>query len=687
MMKPSAPFNSLSNNSPKRLMRPPSTPNLRTSFGTRPHSTSSSSSSQCSSPVRSISTRAASPTHGSRSLYQGTISVGVRIKPSKNKQDTWHVSNNSIIHEEFGEFGFDHVFGPSMSNNEVYETIALPMVDKLFEGFNCTIFAYGMTGSGKTYTMSGSDSGPGIIPMCVNTVFDRINEGLPNKKFNVKVSYLEIYNERIFDLLNLPQGKPFGIASNNMTNSANALVNDLKLRDDPRYGVKVVGLTERNVSSKEELMRCISIGDHNRKTGETDFNTRSSRSHAVVLIRVFCTDELTGEEVISTLSLCDLAGSERATGKQERRKEGAYINKSLLALGTVISKLSMESTGNGAALGHIPYRDSKLTRILQPALSGDSLVATICTIDTRPETNMESMNTIRFASRAKNITLNVKRNDSDSNLGKTQLIQSLRKQIREQQDLINSLTKQGNTRNDFIGTTSAQQTDDLLRKENEFLKLKLQHYENLELLEPTELRDSQLIEIIESLPSDIGVMLETKLMNMNSQFLEMKRYVAQVESLERRFTSSSNAPTELLSTAYGVDLTQVLHEQEQELMQLNQSLARKDKMIEALTSSKMLRHNLAEFSSNHVDNSEADKHTDIEKRALKPISSDASELNNRGSLERPLTIGSGASISHSSTTCDSTSSGNTLDDGTYTKLSTKYLTASDILPNSSESVR
>lgn len=135
-----------------------------------------------------------------------------------------------------------------------------------------------------------------------------------------------------------------------------------------------------------------------------------------------------------------------------------------------------------------------------------------------------------------------------------------------------------------------------------------------------------------------------------------------------------------------MDLTQVLHEQEQELMQLNQSLARKDKMIEALTSSKMLRHNLAEFSSNHVGNSEADKHTDIEKRALKPISSDASELNNRGSLERPLTIGSGASISHSSTTCDSTSSGNTLDDGTYTKLSTKYLTASDILPNSSESV-
>ena len=94
-----------------------------------------------------------------------------------------------------------------MNNDRVYETMALPMIDKLFEGFNCTIFAYGMTGSGKTYTMSGSKSGPGIIPMCVDTIFDRINVGLPRKKFTVRVSYLEIYNERIFDLLNLPQGK------------------------------------------------------------------------------------------------------------------------------------------------------------------------------------------------------------------------------------------------------------------------------------------------------------------------------------------------------------------------------------------------------------------------------------------------------------------------------------------------
>lgn len=647
-------------------MRPPSTPNLRTSSTVRPRSTSSSSSSQCSSPARSSSTKAASPIRGGRSSYQGTISVGVRIKPTHGKQDSWHVNNNSIIHEEFGEFNFDHVFSPEMNNDRVYETMALPMIDKLFEGFNCTIFAYGMTGSGKTYTMSGSKSGPGIIPMCVDTIFDRINVGLPRKKFTVRVSYLEIYNERIFDLLNLPQGKTL---NSNIMVPSSTLTNDLKLRDDLKYGVKVVGLVERNVSSNKELMKCISIGDHNRKTGETDFNTRSSRSHAVVLIRVFCTDEITGEQVMSTLSLCDLAGSERATGQQERRKEGAYINKSLLALGTVISKLSMESSGLSTNVGHIPYRDSKLTRILQPALSGDSLVATICTVDTRPETSTESINTIRFASRAKNISLAVKRNEADSNVSKSQLIQTLRKQVREQQITIDNLTRGKG----FIG--SGISSDTSLLRENELLKMKVEHYERLETLEPSILKDTELVEIIDMLPQDIGVMLETKLVNMDSQLQESKRYISQLESARTRDASATAATAELLSNVSDIDLTQVLHEQEQELMQLHQSLERKDKMIEALKSAKRLRQQLAEYTGEAVSATDSDIEigtaTATAANVLKPISPNASDLNRQ---ERPITIGSGTSIT---TTSDSSGTGSD-----YLKPVPKYSIASDVFPKS-----
>lgn len=556
-------------------------------------------------------------------MYQGSISVGVRIKPSSGKQDPWFVDNNTLIHQEFGEFNFDHIFSPEMNNQQVYERIASPMIDKLFEGFNCTIFAYGMTGSGKTFTMSGSDLGPGIIPMCVDSIFDRIEIGMPGKKFEVKVSYLEIYNERIFDLLNLTHVK--SVNSNIMSGSSN-LSNDLKIRDDPKYGVRVIGLVEREVKSNEDLMKCISIGDQNRKTGETDFNTRSSRSHAVVLIRVICKDETTGEHVTSTLSLCDLAGSERATGQQERRKEGSYINKSLLALGTVISKLSIESSSASANAGHIPYRDSKLTRILQPALSGDSLVATICTIDTKPETSTESLNTIRFASRAKNIGLNVKKNESDSGLTKSQIILNLRKQIREQQLKIDSLTHSGSSlSNESI--ISNEQSFDKLRRENELLRAKSSHLEKLQSIEPRILQDQELIEIVDTLPLDIGIVLESKLANIDAQLREMKEYIS---LLEERAGSTHGAKDRYIKiSGSDLDLTKVLHDQESELMELQKAIERKDKIIDALRSAKRLRNQISEFTGTTSD-SDTTK-TTVEAKTvsnvLQPLSLQSSDLN------------------------------------------------------------
>lgn len=589
--KPPVPGSAPSIPSPKRLMRPPSTPNLRTAYNSRPRSSSSSvnssHSNQSSSPTRGTG-RTHSPVRVSRSVYQGSISVGVRIKPNVSKKDPWHVSNNVMMHEEFGDFKFDKIFNAGMSNHQVYEDMAAPLVSKLFEGFNCTIFAYGMTGSGKTYTMSGNNETSGIIRLCVDNIFNKICYGIVGKRYEVKVSYLEIYNERIYDLLNTPHDRTPGL-NINLPNSITP--GELKIRDDQQYGVRVVGLVERTVDSSEELMRCISLGDQNRKTGETDYNARSSRSHAVVLIRAVCTDETTGEKIVSTLSLCDLAGSERATAQQERRKEGSYINKSLLALGTVISKLSLESTNSSANIGHVPYRDSKLTRILQPALSGDSLVATICTIDTRLETSAEAMNTIRFASRAKNIGLTVRKNESELGLSKDQIIGNLRKQAREQQIVIDSLLN-GGSPPISVNTSDIQLPDVSVKHENDLLRLKLSHYEQLYSSEPQPLRDPELIEIVDALPTDIAAVLETKLAAFTHNMDRLKMYVSQLEERAGISGSASTQGNPSIS-----ELNRALREQEQELLDLNRSIERKDKMIDALRSAKSLRQQIVGFAS------------------------------------------------------------------------------------------
>lgn len=442
-------------------------------------------------PASSLSLRSPTPTHFSRrpgtpsfhqqhnnssspslasgnlqsSNYSGSIKVSVRVKPpnaASSKQpsntkvavspdgsittinDQWSIDSirNAISTKEVGEFVFDHVYHGPISNSHIFDRSVHDLVDQVMSGYNGTVFAYGMTGSGKTFSMQGNSSNPGIIPLSANTIFDYIRSpttNTENRLFTVKVSYLEIYNEHLNDLLS--PGTPS---------------EDIKLRDDPiRGGVRAMGLKEVVVSSPEELLDCIHAGDAIRRTEGTEFNSKSSRSHAVVQIFVESTASASGPNPggparSSLLYLCDLAGSERAASQTERRKEGAYINKSLLTLGTVISRLSAVSTSaSNVSAGHIPYRDSKLTRLLQPALSGKSLVSILCTIDVNTgaaipggsgsgvagstssaassfsqpaigpltsansttSTYVETISTLRFAARAKNIMVNVKRNE------------------------------------------------------------------------------------------------------------------------------------------------------------------------------------------------------------------------------------------------------------------------------------
>ena len=314
----------------------------------------------------------------------------------------------------------DNVFTTYDKNDKIYDSSAKRLVRRVMEGYHGTVFAYGMTGTGKTFSMQGTATSPGVIPLAITDIFSYIRE-TPNREFLLRVSYLEIYNEKIHDLLSpLPAGG---------TGQGAAQQEEIKLREDSKRGVYASPLKEEIVQSPTQLLRVIARGDHARRTGSTQHNARSSRSHAVVQIvvesrqRAAVNDSLhenkrspllPGGVQVSTLSLIDLAGSERAADSKERRTEGSHINKSLLTLGTVIARLSGNKDINGNPMDkdgkHLPYRDSKLTRLLQPALSGNSLVSILCTIQigsmgSAAAANShtgETLNTLKFAARAKN---------------------------------------------------------------------------------------------------------------------------------------------------------------------------------------------------------------------------------------------------------------------------------------------
>ena len=321
------------------------------------------------------------------------------------------------------------------------------------EGYHGTVFAYGMTGTGKTFSMQGTATNPGVIPLAITDIFSYIRE-TPHREFLLRVSYLEIYNEKIHDLLSTaPTGALPGTQPE-----------EIKLREDSKRGVYASPLKEEIVQSPTQLLRVIARGDHSRRTGSTQFNARSSRSHAVVQIVVESRERVAGTGKhsaitpggvrVSTLSLIDLAGSERAAETKERRAEGAHINKSLLTLGTVIARISGDKDKNGNPMDkdgkHLPYRDSKLTRLLQPALSGNSLVSILCTIQIGSQGSAaaannhscETLNTLKFAARAKNnIVSHAKKAEeaigSGANAGFLERyrseIQSLRSQLDGQQ--------------------------------------------------------------------------------------------------------------------------------------------------------------------------------------------------------------------------------------------------------------
>ena len=293
---------------------------------------------------------------------------------------------------------FDFAFSPSIGQKEIFNNTTKFLVDKVINGFNATVFAYGVTGAGKTYTMLGNDENPGIMVWTLKELYQSIN-GYKNRDYLIKLWYVEIYNENIRDLLS----------------NKNEKNENLELREDPIEGIIINNITEIITNSMNEILNLLKKGNKNRTVEETDANKTSSRSHAILQIKVSFKEknnENKNNEVrFGKLNLIDLAGSERAsttTNRGLRLIEGANINKSLLTLGNCINALA-EKNKKGSKT-YIPYRDSKLTRLLKDSLGGNSRTVMIANISPFIYNFDDTYNTLKYAERAKSIKTRVKLN-------------------------------------------------------------------------------------------------------------------------------------------------------------------------------------------------------------------------------------------------------------------------------------
>ncbi|XP_008289692.1 kinesin-like protein KIF21A isoform X5 [Stegastes partitus] len=384
---------------------------------------------------------------------ESTVRVALRIRPqlAREKIEGCHIctyvmpGEPQVILGKDKAFTYDYMFDMDSQQDAIYSTCTEKLIEGCFEGYNATVFAYGQTGSGKTYTMGTGfdvnivDEELGIIPRAVHHLFKGIEErrqaaqeqGRPVPEFKINAQFLELYNEEVLDLFD---------STRDMKQKSH-----IKIHEDATGGIYTVGVTTRTVSSEAEMMQCLKLGALSRTTASTQMNVQSSRSHAIFTIHLcqvrVCASDNQEDETDNRVSngnsemdeyetltakfhFVDLAGSERlkrtgATG--DRAKEGISINCGLLALGNVISALGDRSK----RASHVPYRDSKLTRLLQDSLGGNSQTVMIACISPSDRDFMETLNTLKYANRARNIKNKVMVNQDKA----SQQISALRTEI------------------------------------------------------------------------------------------------------------------------------------------------------------------------------------------------------------------------------------------------------------------
>ncbi|KAL2508494.1 P-loop containing nucleoside triphosphate hydrolase superfamily protein [Forsythia ovata] len=453
----------------------------------------------------------------------------VVISCNDNKREVCAVQN--IANKQIDRtFLFDKVFGPSSQQKDLYDQAVCPIVFEVLEGYNCTIFAYGQTGTGKTYTMEGGarkkngefPSDAGVIPRAVRQIFDILEA--QNAEYSMKVTFLELYNEEITDLLAPEECSKF---------IDDKSKKPIALMEDGKGGVFVRGLEEEIVTTANEIYKILEKGSAKRRTAETLLNKQSSRSHSIFSITIHikeCTPE--GEEMIKCgkLNLVDLAGSEnisRSGAREGRAREAGEINKSLLTLGRVINALVEHS-------GHIPYRDSKLTRLLRDSLGGKTKTCIIATLSPSIHCLEETLSTLDYAHRAKNIK---NKPEINQKMMKSAVIKDLYSEIdRLKQEVYAAREKNGI----YIPRDRYLQEE----AEKKAMSEKIEHME-LDL----EFRDKQLMEIQElySSQQQLTAELSAKLEKTEKKLQETENALLDLEERHRHANATIKEKEYLIS--------------------------------------------------------------------------------------------------------------------------------------------
>uniref|UniRef100_A0A8C1VXK1 Kinesin family member 21A n=1 Tax=Cyprinus carpio TaxID=7962 RepID=A0A8C1VXK1_CYPCA len=512
---------------------------------------------------------------------ESTVRVALRIRPqlAREKIEGCHIctfvtpGEPQVVLGKDKAFTYDYVFDMDSTQDTIYANCTEKLIEGCFEGYNATIFAYGQTGSGKTYTMGTGfdvtipDEELGIIPRAVSHLYKGIeqrrqaaaDQGRPVPEFKISAQFLELYNEEVLDLFDTTRDMEMRKQKSHV-----------KIHEDASGSIYTVGLTTRTVSSETEMMQCLKLGALSRTTASTQMNVQSSRSHAIFTIHIcqvrVCAPaedppEQDGEtdnrlansssevEEFETLTakfhFVDLAGSERlkrtgATG--DRAKEGISINCGLLALGNVISALGDRSKRST----HVPYRDSKLTRLLQDSLGGNSRTVMIACTSPSDQDFMETLNTLKYANRARNIKNKVVVNQDKA----SQQISALRTEIaRLQVELMEYRTGKRMVGEDGLESISDMfHENSMLQIENNNLRMRvkaMQEAIDAQGARLTQLLSEQANQVLSRAgegSEEIGNMIQNYIKEIEDLRAKLLESEAVNENLRRNLTRASSRP-------------------------------------------------------------------------------------------------------------------------------------------------
>ncbi|XP_058623065.1 kinesin-like protein KIF21A isoform X1 [Onychostoma macrolepis] len=512
---------------------------------------------------------------------ESTVRVALRIRPqlAKEKIEGCHIctfvtpGEPQVVLGKDKAFTYDYVFDMDSTQDTIYANCTEKLIEGCFEGYNATIFAYGQTGSGKTYTMGTGfdvailDEELGIIPRAVSHLFKGMeqrrqaaaDQGRPVPEFKISAQFLELYNEEVLDLFDTTRDMEMRKQKSH-----------IKIHEDASGSIYTVGVTTRTVSSEAEMMQCLKLGALSRTTASTQMNVQSSRSHAIFTIhicqvRVCAPAETPPEqdsetdnrlansssemEEFETLTakfhFVDLAGSERlkrtgATG--DRAKEGISINCGLLALGNVISALGDRSKRST----HVPYRDSKLTRLLQDSLGGNSRTVMIACISPSDQDFMETLNTLKYANRARNIKNRVMVNQDKA----SQQISALRTEIaRLQMELMEYRTGKRMVGEDGLESINDMfHENSMLQVENNNLRMRvkaMQEAIDAQGARLTQLLCEQANQVLSRAgegSEEIGNMIQNYIKEIEDLRAKLLESEAVNENLRRNLTRASSRP-------------------------------------------------------------------------------------------------------------------------------------------------